>query len=161
MFFREARVSSTPSVWLFQCSMEKNTIFFHHLGSFFSVTNFPSIEPQANPRKRHGWIWNYLNDHSYAKFNDLGLSYYKFTSRWENHNSTRFLSLVCFFGNVKKSSSCWGLSSCWGTVVFVWCELLGSTTTSLSCSKAWKAPLCSLGLERDQSGSFFSTHSEH
>lgn len=26
-------------------------------------------------------IYIYLNDHSYAKFKDLGLSYYKFTSR--------------------------------------------------------------------------------
>ena len=54
----------------------------------------------------------FLNDHSYTKFNNLGLSYYKFTSRSEIHNSTRFLSLVCFCGNVKKFSSCWGLSSC-------------------------------------------------
>ena len=58
------------------------------------------------------YIYIYLNDHSYTKFNNLGLSYYKFTSRSEIHNSTRFLSLVCFCGNVKKFSSCWGLSSC-------------------------------------------------
>ena len=103
-------------------------------------------------------IYIYLNDHSYGKFNDLGLSYYKFTSRWENQNSTWFLSIVCFFGNVKKSSSCWGLSSCWGTVVLCGASCWASLRRHWVARRPGRHHCARLGFKRINLGQSFSTY---
>ena len=103
-------------VWLYKCPSQTlhvwwRAIFTLHLRSkCWEKTSRMKWSVIFGRWAAGGSLYAWTTIHT--KFNNLGLSYYKFTSRWETHNSTRFLSLVCFCGNVKKFSSCWGLSSC-------------------------------------------------